>query len=70
VRSIIVARWSGFNTPLHALAHALNPKFYDEELFSKQWEKERSALGQGGGKWSEESLPKVVSSFYTKFKLK
>jgi hypothetical protein len=32
VRSIIVTRWNGFNTPLHTLAHALNPKFYDEEF--------------------------------------
>jgi hypothetical protein len=41
VRSIIVTRWNAFNTPLHTLAHALNPKFYDEELHcSKQWEEE------------------------------
>jgi hypothetical protein len=32
VRSIIVTRWNGFNTPLHTLAHALNPKFYDESI--------------------------------------
>lgn len=32
VRSIIVTRWNGFNTPLHTLAHALMPRFYDEEL--------------------------------------
>ena len=31
VRSIIVTRWNGFNTPLHTLAHALMPRFYDEE---------------------------------------
>jgi hypothetical protein len=24
MRSIIVTRWNGFNTPLHTLAHALN----------------------------------------------
>jgi hypothetical protein len=33
-RSIIVTRWNGFNTPLHTLAHALNPKFYDEEFIA------------------------------------
>jgi hypothetical protein len=35
VRSIIVTRWNGFNTPLHTLAHALNPKFYDEEFIAQ-----------------------------------
>jgi hypothetical protein len=35
VRSIIVTRWNGFNTPLHTLAHALNPKFYDEEFITQ-----------------------------------
>jgi hypothetical protein len=34
VRSIVVTRWNGFNTPLHTLAHALNPKFYDEEFIA------------------------------------
>jgi len=34
VRSIIVTKWNGFNTPLHTLAHALNPKFYDEEFIA------------------------------------
>jgi hypothetical protein len=34
VRSIIVTRWNGFNTPLHTLAHALNPKFYDEDFIA------------------------------------
>ena len=34
VRSIIVTRWNGFNTSLHTLAHALNPKFYDEEFIA------------------------------------
>ena len=28
-------RWNNFNTPLHTLAHALNPKFYDEELIAQ-----------------------------------
>ena len=35
VQQIMVDRWNGFNTPLHTLAHALNPKFYDEELISQ-----------------------------------
>lgn len=35
LRSIIVTRWNSFNTPLHTLAHALNPKFYDEEFIVK-----------------------------------
>jgi hypothetical protein len=34
VRSIIVTRWNGFNTPLHTLAHALNPRSYDEEFIA------------------------------------
>ena len=32
MRSIIVTWWNGFNTPLHTLAHALMPRFYDKEL--------------------------------------
>eukprot|EP00253_Pinus_taeda_P001938 PITA_01938 len=35
VKKIIVDRWNNFNTPLHTLAHALNPKFYDEELIAQ-----------------------------------
>jgi len=35
IKKIIVDRWNNFNTPLHTLAHALNPKFYDEELIAK-----------------------------------
>ena len=35
IQKIIVDRWNNFNTPLHTLAHALNPKFYDEELIAK-----------------------------------
>jgi hypothetical protein len=34
VKKIIVDRWNNFNTPLQTLAHALNPKFYDEELIA------------------------------------
>ena len=36
VRSIIVTRWNGFNTPLHTLAHALMPQFYDEGLIGER----------------------------------
>lgn len=35
MRSIIVTRWNSFNTPLHTLARALNPKFYDEEFIAE-----------------------------------
>ena len=35
VQHIMVNRWNSFNTPLHTLAHALNPKFYDEELIAQ-----------------------------------
>jgi hypothetical protein len=28
-------RWKSFNTPLHTLAHALNPRFYDEDFISQ-----------------------------------
>ena len=35
VRSIIVNRWKGFNTPLHTLAHALTPRFYDIDLIAQ-----------------------------------
>ena len=35
VRSIIVTRWNGFNNPLHTLAHALNPRFYDEDFIAQ-----------------------------------
>jgi hypothetical protein len=35
VRSIIVTRWNGFNTPLHTLVHALNPRFYDEDFIAQ-----------------------------------
>ena len=35
VQHIMVDRWNSFNTPLHTLAHALNPKFYDEELIAQ-----------------------------------
>ena len=36
VKKIIVDRRNNFNTPLHTLAHALNPKFYDEELIAQR----------------------------------
>ena len=35
VHKIMVDRWNSFNTPLHTLAHALNPRFYDEELIAR-----------------------------------
>eukprot|EP00253_Pinus_taeda_P034500 PITA_34500 len=35
VKKIIVDRWNNFNAPLHTLAHALNPKFYDEKLIAQ-----------------------------------
>ena len=35
IKRIIVDRWNNFNIPLHTLAHALNPKFYDEELIAQ-----------------------------------
>jgi hypothetical protein len=31
----MVTRWNGFNTPLHTLAHALNPRFYDEDFIAQ-----------------------------------
>ena len=40
VRSIMVTRWNGFNTPLNTLAHALNPRFYDEDLIAQSNGKE------------------------------
>ena len=42
MRSIIVTRWNGFNTPLHTLAHALNPRFYDEDLIAQSNGKRRA----------------------------
>jgi hypothetical protein len=35
MKKIIVERWNQFKTPLHTLAHALNPKFYDEDLIAQ-----------------------------------
>ena len=35
IKRIIVDRWKNFNTPLHTLAHVLNPKFYGEELIAQ-----------------------------------
>jgi hypothetical protein len=43
VRSIIVTRWNSFNTPLHTLAHALNPRFYDEAFIAKSNGKRKSS---------------------------
>ena len=35
-------RWNGFNTPLHTLAHALIPRFYDEYLIAQSNGKRRA----------------------------
>ena len=35
IQKIMVDRWNSFNTPLHTLAHALNPRFYDEEFIAQ-----------------------------------
>ena len=35
VQQIMVDRWNSFNTPLHTLTHAINPKFCDEELIAQ-----------------------------------
>eukprot|EP00253_Pinus_taeda_P009555 PITA_09555 len=35
VKKIIVDRWNNFNPSLHTSAHALNPKFYDEEVIAQ-----------------------------------
>ena len=42
VRSITVTRWNDFNTPLHTLAHALSPRFYDEDLIAQSNGKRRA----------------------------
>jgi hypothetical protein len=31
----MVTRWNGFNTTLHTLAHALNPRFYDKDFITQ-----------------------------------
>ena len=36
VQKIMVDRWNSFNTPLHTLAHALNPRFYNEQLIAQR----------------------------------
>ena len=35
VQKIMVDKWISFNTPLHTLAHAFNPRFYDEQLIAQ-----------------------------------
>ena len=32
----MLERWNNFNTPLHTLAHALNLRFYDEDLIAQR----------------------------------
>eukprot|EP01018_Ginkgo_biloba_P010022 Gb_31670 [translate_table: standard] len=34
IQDIIVKRWNKMTTPLHALAYALNPSFYHEDILS------------------------------------
>eukprot|EP00253_Pinus_taeda_P032307 PITA_32307 len=43
VKKIIVDSWNNFNTLLHTLAHALNPKFYDEELIAQSIRKRKAS---------------------------
>ena len=35
IKGIIISRWNKYNTNLHALAYALNPKCYDEVYLAK-----------------------------------
>lgn len=35
IKDIIISRWNKYNTPLHALSYALNPKYYDEAYLAK-----------------------------------
>jgi hypothetical protein len=35
IQKIMVDRWNNFNTPMHTFAHALNPRFYDEEFIAQ-----------------------------------
>ena len=42
VQHIMVDRWNSFNTPFHTLAHALNPKFYDEDFIAQSKGRRRS----------------------------
>ena len=35
IKDIIVSRWNKYNTPLHVLSYALNPKYYDEVYLAK-----------------------------------
>jgi hypothetical protein len=51
VRSSMVTRWNGFNTPLHTLAHALNPRFYDKNF-----------IAQSNGKRKDPDKDKEVAS--------
>jgi hypothetical protein len=51
VKSIIVMRWNGFNTPLHILVHILNPRFYDED-----------SIAQSNGKRTAPHKDKEVAS--------
>ncbi|GAV69776.1 LOW QUALITY PROTEIN: Dimer_Tnp_hAT domain-containing protein, partial [Cephalotus follicularis] len=35
VHEILIDRWNKNNTPLHCLAHALNPKYYSEQMLNE-----------------------------------
>jgi hypothetical protein len=48
-RSIIVTRWNGSNTPLHTLAHALNPRFYDEDFIAQSNGKRKASHSEEKG---------------------
>ena len=42
VQKIMLERWNNFNTPLHTLAHALNPRFYDKDLIAQSYGKRKA----------------------------
>ncbi|PWA44843.1 hypothetical protein CTI12_AA525250 [Artemisia annua] len=46
VHGILVARWAKNNTPLHCLAHSLNPRYYSDEWLLE--DKKRSAPHRDG----------------------
>jgi hypothetical protein len=64
VRSIIIVRWNGFDTPLHTLAHASNPKFYDELIAQSNGKRKALHKDKEVANGVKEILPKVVSNIY------
>ncbi|KAL1198973.1 hypothetical protein V5N11_004941 [Cardamine amara subsp. amara] len=36
IHSILTSRWSKSNTPLHCIAHSLNPKYYSPEWLGEE----------------------------------